>query len=150
MVDNTYYSCIYASVLLFVACGVGMRPINYGKDICSYCSMLIVDQKFGAEIVTQKGKVLKFDSGECMMRDKNVWDTTSLASVWIIDYNHPTNLIDATTCFYVQGGDVVSPMGGALAAFSNKDDAMQFQQTHNANLCTWQSVKDIFITNEKK
>ena len=43
------------------------EEINYGVDACAYCKMNIVDPKFGAELITKKGRVYKFDAIECMV-----------------------------------------------------------------------------------
>ena len=49
------------AVLLFLinssSCSSQVKPIKYGKDECYFCKMTIVDQKFGVEIVSKKGKI---------------------------------------------------------------------------------------------
>jgi copper chaperone NosL len=67
-------------VLLLLACNPESQPINYGADMCEFCRMSIVDQRFGSEIVTQKGKVYKFDAVECMINylDDRVEDESKL------------------------------------------------------------------------
>jgi hypothetical protein len=54
-------------VLLLPGCDSGPQPINFGKDSCAECNMTIVDKRFGAEFVTGKGKVFKFDDVNCMV-----------------------------------------------------------------------------------
>jgi len=55
-------------MLLFISCSTKPQPIQYGKDVCDHCKMTIVDQKFGGEIVTKKGKAYKFDDLICMAK----------------------------------------------------------------------------------
>src|SRR5947207_1685599 len=89
-------------LLLFSGCSTQPTPINYGSDECALCKMGIIDQKFGAEIVTKKGKIFKFDSGECMVnfvREGNVKES-DIASYWIVDAMQPKKLIGATKAFY--------------------------------------------------
>jgi copper chaperone NosL len=51
---------------LLIGCNPKAEKINLGKDQCAECKMTIVDPKFGAEIVTKKGKVYKFDDTHCI------------------------------------------------------------------------------------
>ena len=44
-----YLSC-------FQSCNAGPVPIKPGKDNCQFCKMTISDIRFGAEIITAKGK----------------------------------------------------------------------------------------------
>ncbi len=53
--------------LLISSCGSKPEPINYGHDECEFCRMQISDNRYGAELVTDKGKVYKFDSIECLI-----------------------------------------------------------------------------------
>ena len=52
---------------LFLACSQKPAEIRYGEDQCIHCHMTITDSRFVAEIVTAKGKALKFDAIECMV-----------------------------------------------------------------------------------
>ena len=45
--------------------------------------MTIVDKVHAAEIVTQKGKVYKFDATECMINFMDEFDTSEIAYVFI-------------------------------------------------------------------
>ena len=51
---------------LLIGCNPKAEKINLGKDQCAECKMTIADPKFGAEIVTKKGKVYKFDDTHCI------------------------------------------------------------------------------------
>ena len=44
-------------ILFLSSCSAKPEPFNYGKDICADCSMTIMDPKFGAQIITDKGKI---------------------------------------------------------------------------------------------
>ncbi|MGB5288980.1 MAG: hypothetical protein WBN42_10875, partial [Ignavibacteriaceae bacterium] len=65
MIKNKF-SMVFLLPLLFLlaSCGSKPEPINYGKDECEFCRMQISDNRYGAELVTDKGKVYKFDSIE--------------------------------------------------------------------------------------
>ncbi len=54
-----------AAVSMFLAfstmgCNTEPQPIKIGEDACSFCKMSIADNRYGAEIITKKGKVFKF------------------------------------------------------------------------------------------
>jgi copper chaperone NosL len=59
---------LIVSLMLFTAsCTVKPEPIQYGEDNCVLCQMTIMDHRYGTEVVTDKGKVYKFDSVECLV-----------------------------------------------------------------------------------
>ena len=44
---------LFAGLLLLlftIGCNTEPEAINYGKDICEHCKMVIADEKYGAEI----------------------------------------------------------------------------------------------------
>ncbi len=54
-------------LLIVTNCSVSPKAIDYGNDGCHFCKMTIVDKLHAAEVVTNKGKVYKFDATECMI-----------------------------------------------------------------------------------
>ena len=54
-------SFISMALLLLNGCSKGPKPIDYGNDGCHFCKMTIVDKIHGSELITEKGKVFKFD-----------------------------------------------------------------------------------------
>ena len=38
------------------SCSTEPEPLHYGTDVCHFCKMTLVDNKFGAELVTKNGK----------------------------------------------------------------------------------------------
>jgi copper chaperone NosL len=130
-------------LLLFSGCSLQPQPINYGSDECALCKMAIIDQKFGAEIVTKKGKIFKFDSDECLVnfvREGNVKES-DVASYWMIDAMQPKKLIDATKAFYIHTENFPSPMGGNISAFETKEELLQFKQQYAGDEWSWDDVK---------
>ena len=49
------------------SCNVKPEVIVVGKDQCCFCKMTVSDPKFGAEIVTVKGRNYKFDDMHCVL-----------------------------------------------------------------------------------
>ena len=100
-------------------------PIRYGQDACHFCKMTIVDQKFSAEVVTQKGRAYKFDDLACLVKHVRAEGYTDgdLPLVLIADYAHPGTLLDARAAVFVADESMRSPMRGDVAAFAKTTDA---------------------------
>ena len=134
---------LFVLVLSVIGCSSGPEPIDYGKDVCSHCKMGISDSKYGAELVTGKGKVFKFDSAECMIdflnEDKDKLNDSN-ALFLVTDLAAPGELIDAKTAFFLHDREYQSPMGGNLAAFKTRMMADNNQQSADAEIFTWEEV----------
>ena len=144
-VSNVEIKKILSFIILLSVFSCNNEPpqINFGKDLCDFCKMTVMDKKFGAVLVNKKGKALKFDSGECMVNYLNSDKEFEAKNFLIINYANPEELIDATTSFYLHGGIVNSPMGGQLAAFSTKQDAEKFYKELNGELLSWNEVMQL-------
>ena len=129
--------------VILSSCSTDPDVIRFGKDNCDYCMMTIMDRKFGAELVNTKGRKLKFDSGECMLRYTASHKDIKVAKTFIINYTTPEELIDAEKAVYLHGGNVNSPMGGKLAAFKTKEDAEKNQGTLSGDELQWNDLLQI-------
>jgi copper chaperone NosL len=87
--------------LLFISCSKVPEKINYGEDHCMNCEMTIMDKRYGAEIVTVKGKVYKFDSVECLVEflKQGKVSTENVNLVLVTPFNHSEQL---GGCWYQQ------------------------------------------------
>lgn len=132
---------LYVIMWLFVSCETGPQQINFGKDVCDYCKMTIMDKKFGAELMNSKGKTQKFDAAECMINYIKRDVAYIPKHYYVINYETTEELINAETAIYLQGGQVRSPMGGKLAAFRTKEAAEKFQQELQGTILSWDEVK---------
>lgn len=133
---------LFASTVL-MSCGKKVEPIDYGEEICQYCSMTIVDEAHAAQLVTQKGKNYKFDSAECMIHfleeNKN---EPEMLHILTADYNHPGNLIDVTTSIFLISDNVSSPMAANIAVFKTDEEAKDVQKKLNGKLFNWIQIKE--------
>jgi copper chaperone NosL len=114
-------------VLLVVAlfsCSAEPEVLHFGKDACHACKMTLMDNKFGAELVTKKGKVYKFDDVNCMLSffHSGVEAEENIAYKLVIDFSHPEKLIDASNAYFLKSDEIKSPMGSHVAAFEKKED----------------------------
>lgn len=136
-----YRIVVFLFLLLTTSCSVGPKPIAYGSDGCHFCSMTIVDRQHAAEIVTDKGKVFKFDSSECMLNHLKDINKKQVALYLVNDYDQPGELIDAAEAIYLISGRIPSPMGEFLTAFKTEQAAVDALQTYEGDLLTWEQLK---------
>jgi len=139
---------IYAflvALIFVVGCKPEVKPIEYGKDMCHFCNMTIVDKSHAAQYVTKKGKNYKFDAIECMIRQIIQEDNTdALAIILVADYAHPGEMVPAQKAVYLISPGIRSPMGANLSAFSSREEAEQALQDHGGQLYSWSEILDYF------
>lgn len=122
----------------FLSCSnVKAEPIKLNVDNCSFCKMSITDGKFGAEIITQKGRIYKFDDIMCMINYHKENPETKIKDFYVLDYTQDNVLIPAETAFFLTGGDIHTPMRGNIAAFSKENEVKEFGIKLNATSMTW-------------
>ena len=126
--------------LIFTSCGIGVKPIEYGTDVCYYCDMTIVENQYGAEAVTDKGKIRKFDAIECMVKYIRKNPELEFFSTVVNVFDQPGELFDAKTCTYLITRALPSPMGAYLTAFSTKEKAIEMQKKKMGELYTWEEI----------
>ncbi len=131
-------SLIFFGFILLVGCEKGPKPIMYGNENCDFCSMTIMDDKHASEIVTQKGKVYKFDSIECMIRSLEYYGEDA-ESILVMDFKNPGAFIDANTATFLISPDLPSPMGANLTAFQSSEDATE--SGFEGAIYTWETIR---------
>jgi copper chaperone NosL len=138
---------LFISVMLLClySCTVEPQPIQYNYDECAYCKMKISDPRFGAELVTSKGKVFKYDSAECLVRTC-IEENHSRAFTLVTDFSSPQTLIDAQTATFLISENQPSPMGGNLSAYENKELASSVFSTKGGELVSFENLIEKYRT----
>lgn len=136
-------ACLLLS--LAVSCSQpGPLPIEYGVDQCDYCKMTIADNKFGAELVTTKGKIYKYDSIECLAAsDLETGTAKQVHSRWVTDFAHPAAFLDVSRAVLVATERQKSPMGVGLVAVSTKLDAEALIRSVGGSVVDWNGVHQL-------
>lgn len=134
---------------IVIGCSVKPEPLHFSKDDCHFCKMTLMDDKFGGELVTKKGKVFKFDDIKCMVAflHSSEGKLNEYAFELVVDYAHKANEIDlikASDSFYFESDNLKSPMGGNIAAFKNQEICNTQAQEVNGKTLTWSEVKEMF------
>lgn len=138
---NTAAVSFFLLSLSFLSCAkTEAVPIKLNVDNCDFCKMSIADGKYGAEVITQKGRVYKFDDMMCMINYGKENPNTKMATYYVSDYTQDNVLIPAETAFFLFGGAIQSPMRGGIIAFSSEKEAKEFEMKLNAKPITWDAV----------
>ena len=124
-------------------CSTGPQPIKVGKDNCDFCKMTISDNRFGAEIVTKKSKLYKFDDEHCILAFLNSKKLTEqeISKIYFTDFINPHQLINVKQAFFLQSPALKSPMNGNIAAFSNEDSLDNIIPTFPGNKISWENMQ---------
>ncbi len=117
------------------------EPIEYGKDSCAYCLMLIGDAGFSAELKTKKGKVYKFDSIECLaafilsgkVREGNI------LAIWVADFPSK-KLVKLEEVKFLISQKLRSPMALNISAFVREEELKQAHRNFKGKIVSWKEV----------
>ena len=136
---------IWLGVAAISSCSVEPQAINYGHDHCTYCKMTIVDDRYGSELVTAKGKVFKFDAVECLINFNLQNPSNERASFLLVaDYSNPPSLVDASGAFYLRSVRLPSPMGMYITGFKDKAEALKISAKVQGSVYTWAELLERF------
>jgi copper chaperone NosL len=127
-----------------MACTASPRPLVPGEDSCAFCRMTIDDARFGALVVTAKGRLETFDSIECAAAYvQGLAESEPPRTVWVADFSAPARWVDATRAVYLHGSRLRSPMGRELVAFADDADTTTLVAEHGGRLTTWAGVRTL-------
>lgn len=114
-------------LLITVACSTRPEPLKVGKDVCSFCKMPVADTKFGAELITSKGRIYKYDDVICMINWLRKDDNNKIivSRKLIAIYNNNGELIDVENAVMVMNDKIRSPMNSGIAGFKTSDEALK-------------------------
>jgi copper chaperone NosL len=134
---------IAAAILLFLSsCGTAPEPFVIGKDVCYDCKMTIMDEKFGGEIITKKGKIYKFDDAHCMANflKGDIVKTADIAQTLFLDSENKGTFLDVKSLYFVVSPSMKSPMNSNAAAFSNKTIADKIAVQNSGEVTSWDAL----------
>jgi copper chaperone NosL len=127
--------------LMFTGCDNGPQPFRIGKDACDFCKMTITDNRFGGEVVSDKGKVFKFDDTRCItsfLRSHNYENVTM--DIYLVDFSGDGHFVKAENSFLYKSDELRSPMGGNVAAFASNDSMTRLKQKLQGIETRWNEI----------
>ena len=128
-------------LLIFSSCNTDPQPFNLGTDACNYCKMTISGQNFGAEWITKKGRIYKFDDTNCLLGYLKSKPKEEDGTVWFADFAKPGHFVSSSEAILLQSDGLKSPMGGNTAAFSSTADLTKYQDQFKGRTLTWQDIR---------
>lgn len=134
--------------LTLFSCNSGPEPIAYGKDVCTHCKMKIVDERFGAELVTKHGKIHKFDALECMVNFTEELDdqTRKKNELYLVaNASQKGELIYASQAVYLRSERFPSPMGANISAFADAMQRNEFMDEYGGTPLDWEEANALII-----
>jgi copper chaperone NosL len=105
--------------------------------------MTIMDKRFAAEVVTARGKIYKFDAAECManfLKDNPAIAADPNSTFLVNDFSSPETFRDARKAWFLRDSSFRSPMGGNLAAFQSRQNAVARERDRDAKVMDWTTL----------
>lgn len=139
-----WYKIIGFSVLsIFFGCSPEPKPIQFNVDKCDHCMMQISDIQYGAELVTNKGKIYKFDAVECLAAYLNAGETGSedVHSLWLINYQYPKTFVAVDSAVILLSKSLKSPMSLNLTAFSSMNAVEKYIKRSDDKILNWAETR---------
>jgi copper chaperone NosL len=120
------------------SCNNFQQKINLGKDVCAFCKMIVSDNRYGAVLISPKGKAYIFDDEQCLISyvKRNKITIANPNTLYFTNYSEDHLLLNAEKSFIVQSKKLHGPMNGLFAAFSNKDSANSYIKLNTGSLIT--------------
>ena len=133
--------------LVLAGCEQGPRPIRYGQEECAECKMTLVDQHYGAEFITARGKVFKFDDLNCLTAyERRVASRPGpAAQSVVVDFTRPNHFLAVDQAWFLQHDGLRTPMASSLAAFAAEAEleVVRRQLGGGGRVLRWPAVKAI-------
>ena len=133
-------------LLLLIGCTVEPRPINFGHDDCELCKMKLMDERFGAQLVTDKGRIYMFDDVNCMVMfmDSDEGKRHQYAYELVVDYSNPGELLDVHYTYFLKTDKVRTPMNSSVISLPDEKTANDYRAEFNGIRQVWGEVRTNF------
>ncbi len=144
LTTTTAAAASFFLMMCMSSCNAGPEPIKTGTDDCYFCKMTISDVRFGAEIVTTKGKVYKFDDMHCILSYLKTKDLEpgDIKDIYFSNFCGDHRLINVNGSSLLRSEGLRSPMGGNIAVFDNRDSLIKIQQRYPGDPVNWNDLKN--------
>jgi nitrous oxide reductase accessory protein NosL len=118
----------------------GPPDIQYGRDVCVQCGMIITEEKFAAAYTLDNGTEKSFDDvGGLLLHQRSTGDTLNLDNTWVHDYE-TAEWVDVQNAYFVATLSVSTPMGHSVLAFSDEASAEAFASSVDGEVLRWDVV----------
>ncbi len=125
--------------LFLAACGASREEAAaQPTDRCAHCGMRIPSDWLTAG-ATLGGRQVQFDTPKCLF----AWlggEGSGATDVWVTEYYGRTRH-DVVGLFYVDGSDVMGPMGADLIPIDGRDRADGFARDHGGTVLELEAAR---------
>lgn len=137
-----------ALLFVLVACGRTPAPIEYGSEGCDYCRMEITDPRYGAQLVTSRGKVHAFDSVECLASFAASMPADRTRAILVSDFANPGTMLPVAEARFYRDTRRSGPMGGGILAVSKMADSAWIALNVRGAALAWDEVSALAAAGE--
>jgi copper chaperone NosL len=139
-----------ALAMLVAACGTadaaGPPDINYGRDVCLQCGMIVSEEKFAAAYTLDSGEERSFDDlGDLILYVRAANETIDPLKGWVHDYE-TEEWVDLANAHFVPTLSVSTPMGHSIIAFAEADRAAAFAAEVDGEVIGWAIVEQLPVS----
>jgi len=133
---------LFCLIFVLSSCNTGPEPIKTGIDNCYFCKMTISDPRFGAEIVTKKGKIYKFDDTHCLLAYLKTNDipADNIKDTYLSNFCAKQQLLNVKQALLLKSDEIRGPMGGNIAAFEQADSLKKIQERFHGTAVNWNEL----------
>ena len=112
---------LMALTMLIAACGTsatasGPPDINYGRDVCFECGMIISEARFASAYRTAADAEMLFDDIGGMLKYGHATGEIATAEAWVHDYE-TEEWVAAEQAYFIVTQSVATPMAFGILAF---------------------------------
>lgn len=131
--------------LILSGCDSGPQKIRMGEQECDHCRMMISQEQFAAQLITEQGRQYAFDAIECLAayQDSRSAQELEIDGIWVPDFDSPGNWLPAEEAVYLQSNQLRSPMALNFSAYADNESAMKKQSEFGGKILNWNEVKSI-------
>lgn len=132
----------FISCFLLSSCNNTPEAIKYGIDNCYSCKMTISDLRYGAEILTKKGRTYKFDDCYCMLsflKTKTI-DPAEIKGIFMTNFTGKHQLLNVEESVMLQSDAIRAPMGGNIIAADQIDSINKLKEQFPGNHLLWSEI----------
>lgn len=144
---------IVGSCVLGWGCGGGADAqsppeILYGRDTCRECMMIVSEARYAAGYTDADGLPVAFDDVGCMVRFVNEKGRPPHV-LWVADYNNG-EWVRAASAWFVQSGDIATPMGSGIVAVSSESSARELAAERSGTILAFGKLNADTLTTGPK
>ncbi len=137
---------LFAAACATAEANSGPPEINFGRDICVQCGMIIDDARFAAAYRLDDGTEKTFDDvGGLILQGRETEELDTASEIWVADFE-TEEWLDARQAHYVPTLAVASPMGHGLLAFGDAARAARFASDIDGEAITWDLAAALPVT----